>query len=41
VAQDEMTPLHDAAWMGNESVIRALVAAKADLHAKDKVRGRC
>ena len=37
VAQDGWTPLHFA-W-GHEAVIKALVEAKADVHAKDKVRG--
>ena len=39
MAQDEWTPLHVAAQMGHEVAIKALVAAKADVHAKDSVRG--
>ena len=31
-------PLHLASWQGQEAAIRALVAANADIHAKDKVR---
>ena len=38
VAQFGMTPLHRAAQYGEEIAIKALVAAKADVHAKDKVR---
>ena len=33
------TPLHFAAINGDETVIKALVAAKADVHAKNNVRG--
>ena len=39
VAQRGVTPLHYAASRGRESAsIKALVAAKADVHAKDTVR---
>ena len=33
------TPLHLAAHSGHDAAIEALVAAKADVHAKDEVRG--
>ena len=39
VAQNGKTPLHSAADKGAGSVIKAFVAAKADVHAKDMVRG--
>ena len=39
VVQDGRTPMHFAAGEGNEASIKALVAAKADVHAKEKVRG--
>ena len=39
VVQFGETPLHRAAHEGREAAIKALVAAKADVHAKDKVRG--
>ena len=39
VAQNGDTPLHIASFVGNERVIEALLAAKADVHAKDDVRG--
>jgi hypothetical protein len=39
LAQAAQTLLHVAATNGHDSVIKALVAAKADVHAKDKVRG--
>ena len=43
MAQGGDTPLHKAAvcgvWRGNEAVIEALLAAKADINAKDDVRG--
>ena len=39
VVQNGSTSLHYAASNGDETAIKALVAAKADLHAKDKVRG--
>ena len=32
------TPLHQAAVCGHEAAIKALVAAKADVDAKDRVR---
>jgi hypothetical protein len=32
------TPLHRAAQMCNDAAIKALVAEKADVHAKDDVR---
>ena len=38
VVQDECTPLHVAAQNGHTTAIKALVAAKADVHAKDTVR---
>ena len=38
VAQAGETPLHAAACYGREAAITALVAAKADVHAMDKVR---
>ena len=38
VAQNGMTPLHWAATRGRDAAIRALVAAKADVHAKTDVR---
>ena len=37
--QNKKTPLHYAAYNGHEAAIKALVAAKADVHATDKVRG--
>ena len=40
MAQDEATPLHYAAShasQGHEVAIEALLAEKADVHAKDKV----
>ena len=39
MAQGGDTPLHTAAWRGNEAVIEALLAAKADVNAKNRVRG--
>jgi hypothetical protein len=36
--QEGWTPLHFAAQNGHGSVIKALVAAKADVHAKTRVR---
>ena len=39
VVQRGWTPLHWAARGGHQAAIKALVAAKADVHAKDKVRG--
>ena len=36
--QDGETPLHDAACRGKQVAINVLVAAKADVHAKAKVR---
>jgi ankyrin repeat protein len=39
VAQDGETPLHLAASSGHEAAIKALVEAKADVHAKIMVRG--
>ena len=38
VVQNGMTPLHPAAAQGHEAAIKALVAAKADVHVKDVVR---
>jgi len=38
VAQGRNTPLHSAARNGHEAAIKALVAAKADVNAKDQVR---
>ena len=37
--QSEHTPLHAAAEKGKEAAIKALLAAKADVHAKGMVRG--
>ena len=39
VAQSQWTPLHDAAYFGRLAAIQALVEAKADVHAKNDVRG--
>ena len=39
VVQGDHTPLHLAADKDHEGAIKALVAAKADVQAKDKVRG--
>ena len=39
VVQDGFTPLHSAAYNGHDAAIKALVAAKADVHAKNTVRG--
>jgi hypothetical protein len=39
VAQVGKTPLHMAAFKGHEAAIKALVAAKADVNAKNEVRG--
>ena len=39
VAQVGYTPLYYSATYGHEAAIKALVAAKADVHATDKVRG--
>jgi len=39
VAQDGKTPLHFSADKTGDGLIKALVAAKADVDAKDKVRG--
>ena len=39
VVQHGWTPLHFAADNGHEAVIKALVAAKADVRAKERVRG--
>ena len=41
VVQFGRTPLHIAAQEGQTAAIKALVAAKADVHAKDSVRGGC
>ena len=38
--QDEDTPLHCAASKGHAAVAEQLLAAKADVEAKDKVRGQ-
>ena len=38
VAQGGITPLHSAARFGHEAAIKTLVAAKADVNAKDQVR---
>ena len=38
--QNEMTPLHHAAWQGHAAVAGQLLAAKADVGAKDEVRGQ-
>ena len=38
VVQNGFTPLHFAAQKGQEAKIEALVAAKADVHAKNNVR---
>jgi len=40
VVQNGNTPLHYAAYNDHGAVIKALLAAKADVHAKDKVRTR-
>jgi ankyrin repeat protein len=37
VAQEGSTPLQCAATKGHEAAIKALVAAKADVHAKNEV----
>ena len=37
--QDGSTPLHGAATNGRTEAVAALIAAKADLEARDKVRG--
>ena len=37
--QRNQTPLHQAALNGHEAAIKALVAANADVHAKNHVRG--
>ena len=39
--QSGTTPLHRAAFKGHEAVIKVLVAAKANVHARDNVRGGC
>jgi len=39
VAQNGRTPLHMAAVRGDKAVIEALLAAEADVNAKDEVRG--
>ena len=39
VAQVGDTPLHKAAEYGEEELIEALLAAKADVNAKNEVRG--
>ena len=39
VVQNASTPLHWASYKGHEAAIKALVAAKADVQAKEKVRG--
>ena len=39
VAQYGDTALHDAAGNGHDAAITTLLAAKADIHAKNKVRG--
>ena len=39
VAQEGETPLHTAAYFGREASIEALLAAKADINAKNDVRG--
>ena len=38
--QNGKTPLHLAVTNGNASVVEQLLAAKADMEAKDKVRGQ-
>ena len=38
VAQKGETPLHHAAIEGHEAAIKALMAAEADVNAKDQVR---
>jgi ankyrin repeat protein len=35
--QNQMTPLHAAAWSGRVEVAKLLVEAKADIDAGDKV----
>ena len=32
-----MTALHNAAWSGQKAAMRLLLAAKADVHARDAV----
>ena len=39
MAQEGDTPLHTAAGFGREAVIEVLLAAKADVNAKNEVRG--
>ena len=39
MAQEGDTPLHTAAGFGREAVIEALLAAKADVNAKNDVSG--
>jgi hypothetical protein len=39
VLQGELTPLHAASVNGKVEAIQALLAAKADVHAKAEVRG--
>ncbi len=36
VSQDEMTPLHDAAYSGHQQVCHVLIKAGADVHSKNK-----
>ena len=38
--QNGFTPLHKAAWKGHQTVVTALIAAGADVNAKNNVR-RC
>ena len=39
MAQDGRTALHNAATKGHDAAITTLLAAKADIHATDEVRG--
>ena len=40
MTQNQMTPLHLAAWRGHEAVVGVLVTAGLNKEAKDKVRER-